>query len=129
MDECKRQYWKKFQVPYALLSADGKFLWMNERFQELCGKDKYYSKSIITIFPDISLEMFPNKRKNTEIEITFGERDYRMNMQKIKLEPVFDDSEVIQTENPDSYMIAVYMFDGRVSTYIREKKKISWLQD
>lgn len=23
---------------YALLSADGKFLWMNERFQELCGK-------------------------------------------------------------------------------------------
>jgi c-di-AMP phosphodiesterase-like protein len=115
---------EEFQVPYALLSADGKFLWMNERFQELCGKDKYYSKSIITIFPDISLEMFPNKRKNTEIEITFGERDYRMNMQKIKLEPVFDDSEVIQTENPDSYMIAVYMFDEtEVNTYIREKEE------
>lgn len=68
--------------------------------------------------------MFPNKRKNTEIEITFGERDYRMNMQKIKLEPVLMIRKLFRQEKSDSYMIAVYMFDEtEVNTYIREKEE------
>ena len=47
---------ENLDVPYALITADGKFLWMNKEFEETTGKDKTYQKSVTTIFPQITKE-------------------------------------------------------------------------
>ena len=46
-----------FQLPYALLDESGRFLWMNGKFCEDTGKEPGYSKSVTTIFPEITREV------------------------------------------------------------------------
>ena len=40
---------KELILPYALLTEEGKIIWMNRRFMEITGKGREYSRNISTI--------------------------------------------------------------------------------
>ena len=46
-----------FQLPYAVLDENGRFLWMNETFSDKTGEDPAYKKSIANLFPELSREV------------------------------------------------------------------------
>jgi hypothetical protein len=42
----QKQLLNEFEIPYALVDYNAKFLWVNEQFTEVTGKDKKYHKSV-----------------------------------------------------------------------------------
>ena len=44
----------EFEIAYALLDSNGKIWWVNNRFEDMTGKDKSYHKSITSLFPSIT---------------------------------------------------------------------------
>ena len=74
----------KFQIPYALLDAGGKILWMNEEFAGVSGKDKHYQKSISTVFREITKESLAKVQQDSfNVQVELNDRVYQASMQKL----------------------------------------------
>ena len=74
----------KFQIPYALLDAGGKILWMNEEFAGVSGKDKHYQKSISTVFREITKESLAKVQQDSfNVQMELNDRVYQASMQKL----------------------------------------------
>ena len=69
---------QNFALPYALLDADGKVLWMNDEFLFITGKDKKYRRFIGNIFPEVTMEKLPLQDEVRDIELTYNEHEYRL---------------------------------------------------
>ena len=54
-------------------------------FSQLTGKDPFYRKNVSTIFPDITANKLPGHdgKDITEVSTQFGDRIYRISMQKV----------------------------------------------
>ncbi len=54
---------------------------------EITGRDQFTAKTVSTIFPDITADKLPvgSEKEITEISTQFGERIYRVSMQKVFL--------------------------------------------
>lgn len=113
----------EFEIPYALLDYNSKILWTNEAFTEVTGKDKKYHKSITTIFPSITRELLEKEDRNN-VQVEFEEKVYRVTMKRIYFDEVTEDSGVIELENNDQYLTALYLFDEtELHRYIRENQE------
>lgn len=114
----------EFEIPYALLDYNSRILWMNEAFSNVTGKDKNYHKSITTIFPAITRELLEKEEENSEVQVTCEERIYRAAMGKIYFDSVTEDSSIIQVEDSEQFLTALYLFDEtRLHRYIQENKE------
>lgn len=113
----------EFEIPYALLDYNSKILWTNEAFTEVTGKDKKYHKSITTIFPSITRELLEKEDRNN-VQVEFEEKVYRVTMKRIYFDEVTEDSSVIELENNDQYLTALYLFDEtELHRYIQENQE------
>ena len=73
---------KEFSIPYAILTEEGKILWMNDSCQELFegGNKSYLNKYI----PELNKGVLPKEpEQRTELEVTYAERDYRVQFAKL----------------------------------------------
>jgi c-di-AMP phosphodiesterase-like protein len=102
----------EFEIPYALLDPDGNFIWMNQAFGQITGKDKRYHKNIQNLFPEIDEPVLPTKRSHNSVELTFGSRDYRVELQKISVEIQDPAIDLVDIPAEASHMISVYLFDN-----------------
>jgi len=100
---------RDFVIPYALLDRQGKILWMNTQFSNLCEKDKKYNKSINGLFSQITAEKLPTK-EDVQIRFQWREKDYLASMTKVSMDEVLEESDMIEAEE-DNYLIALYLFD------------------
>ncbi len=78
---------KEFSVPYAILSEEGKILWMNDSCNELFegGSRSYLSKYI----PDLNKGVFPKElNQRAEIEVSYEGRDYLVKFARLALENI-----------------------------------------
>ena len=114
----------EFEIPYALLDYNSKILWMNQEFQKVTEKDKKYHKSITTIFPVITRELLEKEGDTNNVQVTYGEKIYRASMNRIYFDEVTEDSDVIELENNEQYLTALYLFDEtELHHYIQENKE------
>ena len=75
-----------FQLPYAVLDENGRFLWMNETFSEKTGEDTAYRKSIANLFPELSRETLEKITETPEkIRVKHQDRIYDAVLQKMDL--------------------------------------------
>ena len=75
-------------MPYAIMDMNGRMIWSNKVFAELTGKDQFYKKNVSTIFPDITADKLPvsdKKEISVRSVLRFGERIYRISMQRVSL--------------------------------------------
>jgi len=115
----------EFEIPYALLDYNSKILWMNEAFTQITGKDKKYHKSITTIFPSITRELLEKEGDNNNVQVAFEEKIYRASTSRIYFDEVTEDSGVIELENNEQYLTALYLFDEtELHRYIQENKAL-----
>ncbi|MCI5700822.1 MAG: DHH family phosphoesterase [Lachnospiraceae bacterium] len=121
--QVQKQLLKEFIVPYALMDSEGKMLWMNDEFMEICEKDNSYRKGINTIFPEVTEKELPGVQDKTEVEILFEGRDYRAAMEKVSVDGLLGDDSLLEMAEDKNYLIACYLFDETDLNHLKREKE------
>ena len=106
---------------YAIILEDGHILWKNDRFSEIVdGREKFIQK----IIPELNKGIFPkDDETRNELEITYKERDYQVELRRISLEGFSESERMLQIPKEKEYFIALYMRDlTELNSYIRENE-------
>lgn len=112
---------KEFIVPYALLDNNGKILWMNDAFANLCGKTRRYRKTVTNLFPDLTKDKLPRENE-AEVTFQYDGKDYRAIMRTMSIQRLLEESGLIETEGHND-LTALYLFDEtEMNQYIRQKE-------
>ena len=112
---------KELTVPYAIILEDGHILWKNDRFSEIVdGREKFIQK----VIPELNKGIFPkDDETRSELEITYKERDYQVELRRISLEGFSESERMLQIPKEKEYFIALYMRDvTEPNSYIRENE-------
>jgi len=112
---------KELTVPYAIILEDGHILWKNDRFSEIVdGREKFIQK----VIPELNKGIFPKvDETRSELEITYKERDYQVELRRISLEGFSESERMLQIPKEKEYFIALYMRDvTELNSYIRENE-------
>ena len=112
---------KELTVPYAIILEDGHILWKNDRFSEIVdGREKFIRK----VIPELNKGIFPkDDETRSELEITYKERDYQVELRRISLEGFSESERMLQIPKEKEYFIALYMRDvTELNSYIRENE-------
>ncbi|SHK29756.1 DHH family phosphoesterase [Hespellia stercorisuis] len=113
---------KELALPYALLLEDGRIIWMNDSFQTVVGDkpEKYLSKMI----PELNRSVFPkNDTEHMEMDITYKERDYQVEMRKVSVEGFSETEQLLEIPEEKEYFIAVHMKDvTELNAYVQENE-------
>ncbi|MBQ7832555.1 MAG: DHH family phosphoesterase, partial [Lachnospiraceae bacterium] len=109
--QVQRQILRELQLPHALLDQTGKVIWTNAEFEKLVEEEKGYRKSITNLFPTITMDKLPLEEEETQYEVSYKERDFMMKMKRINVSDMVQNSEMIEVEDGESYIIGLYLFD------------------
>lgn len=112
---------KELTVPYAIILEDGHILWKNDRFSEIVdGREKFIQR----VIPELNKGIFPkDDETRSELEITYKERDYQVELRRISLEGFSESERMLQIPKEKEYFIALYMRDvTELNSYIRENE-------
>ena len=103
--------------------------WQNDLVQQsICGatgKDQFYKKNVSTVFPDVTADKLPvaDKKETAEISTRFGEKTYRISMQRVSLGEVVAKSEFLENSNRNASLIAMYLYDDtELKSYIKKNE-------
>ena len=120
----QKQLLNDFEIPYALLDYNSRFLWMNEKFTEITGKDKNYHKSVTTVFPSLTKDILQKSEAVGSLNVMLDDRNYRISMKRIYFDSVTRDSAIVAINDTDEYLTAIYLFDEtELNRYIRENEE------
>lgn len=120
----QKQLLNEFEVPYALLDYNARFLWVNEKFTEITGKDKNYHKSVTTVFSNLTKEMLQKTDAVESVNVVLDERNYRISMKRIYFDMMAKGSSMVTVGEGDEYLTAIYLFDEtELNRYIRENEE------
>ena len=99
---------EELALPYAIMDMQGRMIWSNKMFAQMTGRDQFYRKNVSTIFPDITADKLPasEKREISEVSTQFGERIYRISMQRIMLGKAVASSKLLENL-PDLSLIHI----------------------
>ena len=114
---------KEIAVPHAVMMDDGKIVWANERFEQIFGFESTINKYLSNYIHDLNRSVFPKASENVEIEVEFGNRDYRAILEKIPVEYLNDMENVFGLPKGREYFITVTLEDiTDLNFYIRENE-------
>lgn len=118
--QIQRKLLRDLELPHVLMDEAGKIIWTNLAFEQVVHKEKGYRKSITSLFPSITKDKL-DFEESTEFELSFEEKEYTMKLKKITIKEVLDNSDILQSEEYDCYLIAAYLFDETaLKTALRE---------
>lgn len=109
--QIQRRLLRDLELPHALLDEGGRIIWTNKAFEKVVHKDKGYRKSITTLFPSITREKLPGEVEETETDLTFEDFEFVAKMKKVSLKEMALNSDIIEAEDYNGYLIALYLFD------------------
>ncbi len=112
----------QMSVPYALLDDQGKIIWVNEQFGNILQKDKVYGKSITSFFPSINRNQMPDTEDAVRTDISYGERDYQIELKKVMLKDISIE-QMLDVGEYDGFLVAVYLFDVTELNLYRQRNK------
>ena len=124
-DSLEKRILEELALPYASMDMNGRMIWSNKVFAELTGKDQFYKKNISTIFPDVTADKLPvaDKKEISEISTQFGEKIYRVSMQRVELGEIVAGSETLENTDKNVSLIAMYMYDDtELKEYIKKNE-------
>lgn len=114
----------EFEIPYSLLDSNGRILWMNREFSRVTGKDKHYSKSITSIFPEITRELI-DKNDELNVKIQLEDRICRASVRKVFFNDVLSENGMIDTGHEKQYLTVVYLYDEtELNMYMQETENM-----
>jgi c-di-AMP phosphodiesterase-like protein len=120
----QKQLLNEFEIPYALLDYNGRFLWVNRQFTEITGKDKNYHKSVTTIFPTLTRELLQREEAVQTINLTQNRRYYRVSLKRLYFDAQISDDTMVPLDENGEYLTAIYLFDEtELNQCVRENEE------
>ena len=110
--QIQRVLLKELEVPYAILDDEGCIMWMNDWFKRVAHKEDGFSKSITSVFPQMTKDKLPIENEYEETDIEFENCNYQVRMRKISMKEMVKASTLADTSDYEGYLIAMYMFDS-----------------
>ena len=111
-----------FRLPYAVLDENGGFLWMNDEFAAISGKERHYHRNITALFEEVTVEHLPGEDENSSLSIERDGRIYRAEMKRVYVDELLDEESFLQGDESD-YLIAVSLFDETELVKLREEQE------
>ena len=122
----QKQFLEHFELPYAILDSEGRFLWQNVKLCDLTGKEKTYSKSVTSIFPEITREWL-DREEGTDFDAVVKKEDktYRALFSRVHLgDDTVDEPEgtrpMIRRQEDPSALYTMLLLDITESEKIRQ---------
>ena len=111
--QIQKRLLRDLELPHALLDEAGKVIWTNIAFERMVHQDKGYRKSITSLFPSITKDKLPGENEEDEVEfdVEYETGNYIAKLKKISLHEMAENSDIIEAQGYDGYLIALYMFD------------------
>ncbi|WP_408069546.1 DHH family phosphoesterase [Butyrivibrio sp. JL13D10] len=109
--QIQKRLLRELDLPHALLDDTGKIIWTNAAFEKATHQEKGFHKSISVLFPNVTPEKFPSGEEETHQDVEFEGYFYTLKMKKISLEEMAINSDIIESDGYEGYLIAVYLFD------------------
>ena len=109
--QIQKRLLRELDLPHALLDDTGKIIWTNVAFERVIHQDKGFRKHISSVFPTITPDKFPVGDEETHYDLTYEEGSYVIRMKRISLDEMANNSDIIEAESYEGYLIAVYLFD------------------
>ena len=107
----QNSFLKNLQLPYAMLDEKGNFIWMNEAFEKLAGKQKTFHGGIAALFPEIKPADLPTKEKpEVGVSMEIDGHYFKAKMTRVTMESLSEKNEMIDTGG-DEALTALYLFD------------------
>ena len=104
---------RELELPHALLDDTGKVIWTNRAFEEVIKQPKGYNKSIVALFPSITRDRLPDNEsvEATQYDLTYDGKEYIAKFKRISLKEMAENSDMIDSDSYNGYLIAAYLFD------------------
>ena len=110
--QIQRKILMEMELPYALLDETGKVIWSNHAFETAVHHPKGYNKSVTGIFPTLTKDKLPNaETEEAQYDLVFEESEYSAKLKRISMEQVMEHSDIVDAEEYQGYLIAMYLFD------------------
>ena len=111
--QIQRRLLRDLELPHALLDDAGKIIWTNIAFEKMVHQEKGYRKSVTSLFPSITKDKLPgvNGQDEVELDIEYESGNYIAKLKKISLKEMAANSDIIEAQGYDGYLIALYLFD------------------
>ncbi|MBQ7464757.1 MAG: DHH family phosphoesterase [Lachnospiraceae bacterium] len=127
--QVQKQLLKGLPLPYAILDDDARFIWANKEFKSVLGMSDLFGKSIASHIPSITKDSFPENDSICSVDFSIEERDYHASLQRIPLDEMVRESQIINSENFSGQLITVLLFDetemNRIIRQNEEEKQVS----
>lgn len=124
-DLLEKRILDELAMPYAIMDMNGRMIWSNKLFSELTGRDQFFKKGVDTIFPEITADKLPvpEEKEISELSTQFGERIYRISMQRVSLKEVIARTEMLENTDENVDLIAIYLYDEtELKEYIQKNE-------
>lgn len=108
--QVQKQLLHQLSIPYALLDEQGRFVWLNEQFDEVVQKEKIYGKSITGIFPSVTQKILQEEEQIIHTDLSYGERDYDLEIKKVCLQEIAING-LLDVGQYEGSLMAVYLYD------------------
>ena len=111
--QIQKKLLRELDLPYALLDDGGKVIWTNIAFENIVHQPKGYRKSITSLFPTITKDRLPDDKglDEAQYELEYEGNEYVIKFRKVSLKEMAENSDMIDAEGYEGYLIAVYLYD------------------
>lgn len=112
--QIQRRLLRDLELPHALLDDTGKIIWTNIAFEKLTHQEKGFHKSVTALFSSITKDRLPGQEDvgdEVECRVEYENGNYLAKLKKISLKEMAENSDIIEAQGYDGYLIALYLFD------------------
>lgn len=118
---------ESLEVPYAILSETGNFLWGNDEFVKIIVNKKAARRNISNIFPEITKDRLPCNHDSKMIRVKFKDKYYRADMRLVVSKNVEGQELSLNTEINQlidcNSIISLFLHDETDMMELEQKKE------
>ncbi len=103
---------ENLDLPYALVTSDASFLWMNKAFEEMTGKTNKYNKSVTSLIPEITKEKISSCAIGEAVtfSIVYEEMYYQITIHAYEAE-IMQKGDMIGFKEGSNLVYAIVFYD------------------
>ncbi|MCQ2507495.1 MAG: DHH family phosphoesterase [Dorea sp.] len=115
---------KELKIPYAILTSNGKVLWMNDSFEEVLNVRQAENMFLSRYMPELNRNVFPkNTDEHVEMDVFYEDKEFKATMSRISVGGFNEAEQLMHIPEEQEYFIAVYLRDDtEMNKYIRENE-------
>ena len=102
---------KNLVLPHAILDDSGRIIWINYAFENAVHRDNILRRQISSIFPSVTKDTLPDTDEPVRLAVQYDGSYFAVQMKRIPLDEIAQDSDVIEATGYDGCLIALYLID------------------